>query len=100
LLESAYEECLCHELSIRDLAFERQVSVPVHYKVVRLDCGYRADLIVAGAVVLELKTVDQLAPIHDAQRLTYLRLLKVRCGLLINFRVDVLKNGIRRRVLD
>jgi GxxExxY protein len=100
LLESAYEECLCHELSLRNLPFERQVAVPVSYKGVRLDCGYRADLVVSGAVVLELKTVDLLAPIHDAQLLTYLRLLQIRRGLLINFRVDVLKNGIRRRVLD
>ncbi len=99
LLESAYEECLCHELHIRGLRFLRQVELPIVYKTVRLDCGYRIDLLVEDAVVVELKAVDALTDIHDAQLLTYMKLLHKRVGLLINFNVALLKNGIRRRVL-
>ena len=99
LLESAYEECLCYELSLRGLAFKRQVELPIVYKGVRLDCGYRIDLLVADAVVVELKSIEGILPVHQAQLLTYLRLSGKRVGLLINFNVDVLKNGIVRMVL-
>jgi len=98
LLESAYEECLCHELSLRGLAFQRQVELPVVYRGVRLDCGYRMDVVVEGAVVVELKTVDRLLPIHEAQMLTYLKLYRRQVGLLMNFNVPVLKDGIKRMV--
>ena len=99
LLESAYEECLCYELSRRDVRFERQVPSPVVYKEVRLDCGYRIDILVADTVVLELKCVEKILPIHEAQLLTYLRLANKRVGLLSNFNVPVLRDGIKRRVL-
>lgn len=99
LMESVYEECLCHELRLRSVPFQRQLTVPVRYKGIRLDCGYRLDLLVGNAVVVELKTVPSILPVHEAQLLTYLRLLEVRVGLLINFDVRVLKNGIVRRVL-
>jgi len=100
LLESAYEECLARELTLRNLTFERQKPVPVVYKDVKLECGYRMDLLVEGRVVLELKSVEALAPVHDAIVLTYLRLAGVRLGLLINFNVAVLKDGIKRFVMD
>ncbi|MHB8519438.1 MAG: GxxExxY protein [Limisphaerales bacterium] len=99
LLESAYEECLCHELSFRRVPFQRQVALPVCYKGVQLDCGYRLDLLVADQVVVELKSIDRFEAIHDAQLLTYLRLSKRKVGLLINFNVPLLKDGIVRRVL-
>jgi GxxExxY protein len=99
LLESAYEECLCHELHLRKLAFRRQVELPVQYKGLKLDCGYRIDLLVSDTVVVELKAVPRLLPVHEAQLLTYLRLSGKRVGLLINFDVSVVKNGIIRRVL-
>jgi GxxExxY protein len=99
LLESAYEECLCHELHLRGLSFHRQVALPVEYKGMQLDCGYRLDLVVEDAVVVELKAVERLLPIHEAQLLTYLRLNGSKVGLLLNFNVSVLKNGIIRRVL-
>jgi GxxExxY protein len=99
LLESAYEECLCRELSLRGLAFQRQVVLPVAYKGVQLDCGYRLDLLVADQVVVELKSVDRLDDIHAAQLLTYLRLSRRKVGLLINFNVPLLRQGILRRVL-
>jgi GxxExxY protein len=98
LIESAYEECLCHELSVRGLSFQRQVSLPVRYKKVKLDCGYRLDIVVEDAVVLELKSVESLQGIHEAQLMTYLRLSNKPVGLLINFNVPVLKDGIVRRV--
>jgi GxxExxY protein len=98
LMESAYEECLCHELSARGLAFQRQVPLPVRYKKVKLDCGYRMDLVVDQVVVLELKAVDALHPLHEAQRITCLKLSGLPVGLLINFNVGVLKDGIVRRV--
>lgn len=100
LLESAYEECLAHEMRLRGLNFERQVPLPVAYKGVTLDCGYRLDFLVERAVVLELKALDALQPIHEAQLLTYLRLGGWAVGLLINFNVLVLKNGIKRVVLN
>ena len=99
LLESAYEECLCHELHLRGLEFRRQVDLPVMYKGLRLDCGYKLDLIVQNEVILELKSVEKLHPIHEAQLLTYLRLAEKRVGLLINFNVLQLTQGIIRRVL-
>ena len=99
LLESAYEECLCHELTLRGLPFERQRPLPVHYKGRRLDCAYRIDLLVADAVVVEIKAVNSIEPIHEAQLLTYLKLGGWKLGLLINFNVPVLKDGIRRRIL-
>jgi len=99
LLESAYEECLCHDLQLAGLSFERQRPLPVEYKGIRLECGYRLDLLVENAVVVEIKAISAIEPIHEAQLLTYLRLGGWRVGLLINFNVPVLKNGIRRRVL-
>ena len=95
-LESAYEECLCYELSDAGLVFKRQVQLPVSFKMVKLDCGYRMDIVVSASLVLEIKTVEKLLPIHQAQLLTYLRLSGLRTGLLINFNVPVLKNGIKR----
>ncbi len=92
LLESTYEMCLCRELVIRGIPFERQVPIPVEYKGVKLDCGYRADIVVD-------ETIDSLLPIHDAQLLSYLKLGGWKIGLLINFNVELLKNGLRRRVL-
>ena len=99
LLESTYEMCLCRELSLREIPFERQVPIPVEYKGVKLDCGYRADVIIDGTILLEMKAIDSLLPVHDAQLLTYLRLGGWKIGLLINFNVELLKHGLRRRVL-
>ena len=99
LLESTYEMCLCRELSIREIPLERQVPIAVEYKGVKLDCGYRADIVVAGMILAEIKAIDSLLPIHDAQLLSYLKLGGWKIGLLINFNVELLKNGLRRRVL-
>jgi len=99
LLESAYEECLCHELSLRRLSFERQRPLPLEYKGVRLDCGYKLDLAVESKVVVELKCVEKLTPVHKAQLLTYMKLGGFRVGLLINFNVPVVKDGIVRMIL-
>lgn len=99
LLESAYEECLSRELSLRQMSFDRQVPLPVEYKGLRLDCGYRVDLVVAKAVVVELKAVEGLLPIHEAQILTYMRLGGWKIGLLTNFNVPVLIKGVRRLAL-
>ena len=99
LLESAYEECLCHELHLRGLDFKRQVALPLLYKGLKLDCGYKLDLIVQDQIILELKAVEKLLPIHEAQLLTYLRLTGKRVGLLIKFNVPLLTQGIIRRVL-
>src|SRR5262249_12787883 len=93
LLESAYEECLCHELRLRNVAFERQVSVPDFYKGVNLDCGYRIDLHVARAVIVELKCVERVLPVHEAQLLTYMHLTGSTVGLIFNFHIDVLTRG-------
>jgi GxxExxY protein len=100
LLESAYEECLAHELSFANISFERQVPLPVIYKSLQLDCGYRLDFLVEKTVVVELKAVDALQGIHDAQLLTYLKLGGWPIGLLINFNVPVLKKGIKRMVYN
>jgi GxxExxY protein len=97
LLESAYEECLCFELASAGIRFERQKPLPVEYKGVRLDCGYRLDLVVEGTIVVELKAIEKVLPIHEAQLLTYLKLTKLPLGLLINFNVPLLKEGITRR---
>jgi GxxExxY protein len=99
LLESAYEECLCYEFQQSGLQYQRQVALPVHYKEVRLDCGYRMDLVIASQLIIELKTVERLLPVHDAQLLTYLRLSGLRTGLLLNFNSSLLKDGLRRLVL-
>ena|SRR5438270_6208957 len=99
LLESVYEECLCHELTLRGLAFKRQIPVPLIYKGKSLDCNFRLDLVVEDLVLVELKTVNQILPIHEAQLLTYMKLMEKRVGLIINFNVSVLKNGILRRIL-
>ena len=99
LLESAYEECLCHELHLRGLSFKRQIELPVLFKGLKLDCGYKIDVIVEDAVVLELKCVERIHPIHEAQLLTYMKLSGKRTGLLINFNVPLLTRGIVRRVL-
>jgi GxxExxY protein len=99
LLESAYEECLCREIFIRGGKLQRQIEVPVADKGVRLDCGYRIDLLVNDSVVVEIKSVEQLLPVHEAQLMTYLRLHEKKVGLVINFNVPVLKRGIIRRVL-
>jgi GxxExxY protein len=99
LLESAYRTCLCRELSLRGINFQTELSLPVQYKGVQLNCGYRIDVLVADLVVVEIKTVEAIAPVHDAQLLTYLRLGGWKVGLLINFNVAVLKHGIHRRIL-
>jgi GxxExxY protein len=98
LLESAYEECLCYELSQRGLKFERQVPLPVAYKEIKLACGYKMDLLVEGLVVVELKTVESLLAVHSAQLLSYLRLSGKPVGLLINFNSPTVKSGLKRIV--
>jgi GxxExxY protein len=98
LLESAYEECLAYELSKAGLRFERQRPLPVHYKEVQLDCGYRLDLVIEDALIIELKAVTELHPIHEAQLLTYLKLDRKSLGLLVNFNVPALKQGVKRVV--
>ena len=99
LLESAYEECLCFELQSHAVPFRRQAPLPVVYKSVKLECGYRMDIVVENQLVVEVKTVEKLMPIHDAQLLTYLKLSGIHAGLLLNFNTPVLKNGIKRLVL-
>jgi GxxExxY protein len=99
LLESVYEECLCHELSRRGMSFQRQAHLPVLFKGARLDAGLRLDLVVEDRVVVEVKAMERSLPLHEAQLLTYLKLSGKRVGLLVNFNVSVLKDGIVRRVL-
>jgi len=98
LLESSYEVCLAHELAKKGLHFERQKELPITYQEVRIDCGYRIDLLVESEVIVELKAIDKLQPIHQAQLLTYLKLSGCKVGLLINFNVRILKDGIKRLV--
>jgi GxxExxY protein len=98
LLESAYEECLCHELSLRGVSFERQKPLPVEYKGTKLDCGYRLDIIVENTIILELKSCEKIEPIHKAQLLTYLKLSGLHLGLLLNFNLPVMRDGIIRIV--
>ena len=100
LLESVYEECLAYELNRRHIPFERQKPIPVVYHEVHLDCGFRLDLLVDSLVVVELKAVDELAPIHQAQMLTYLKLTGCKLGLLLNFNEAKLRDGIKRVVLN
>jgi len=99
LLESAYQTCLARELTLRGIPFESEVPLPLSYKGSQVECGYRLDLLVDGKVVVELKAVDALLPVHEAQLMTYLRLSGCRVGLLINWHVPVLKDGVKRRVL-
>lgn len=99
LLESAYEECLCHELSLRNIPFQKQVPLPVVYKGTKLDCGYRVDLLVKDEVVVELKAIESILPIHEAQALTYMRLGSWKVGLIINFNTPIVVKGIKRLVL-
>ncbi len=96
LLESAYETCLCHELQLRNIIFERQKPLPVIYKGDKLDCGYRLDVVVQGMLVLEVKACDRIEPIHQAQLLTYLKLSGLSLGLLLNFNVPVMRDRIVR----
>lgn len=98
LLESEYEECLCYELSQAGLKFNRQVPLPVAYKDVNLDCGYKMDIVVEDQVIIEMKAVERLIPVHEAQLLSYLKLHNKKVGLLMNFHVPVLKNGLKRIV--
>ena len=98
LLESAYEECLCYELAQAGLPFERQVSLPVSYRGVKLDCGYRMDIVVDDRVIVEVKTVERLIAVHEAQLLSYLKMADKRVGLLLNFHTAILRNGIKRMV--
>lgn len=99
LLESTYEQCLAHELKTADIPFKLQHPLPVAYKNIRLNCGYRIDILVDDRMILELKSVDALLPIHQAQLLTYMKLAQISIGLLINFNVKLLKDGIKRLIL-
>ena len=98
LLESAYEQCFCTEIASRGLSFERQVHLPVHYKGSLVECGYRLDVVVDNLVVIEIKSVSKLEPVHVAQLLTYLKLSGMKLGFLLNFNSSLMKNGIRRVV--
>ena len=98
LLESAYEECLCKELGLRDLSIERHKPLPLEYKGDKLDCGYRLDVVVEQAIIIELKACKEIEPIHKAQLLTYLKLSKLSLGLLLNFNVPLMRDGIVRIV--
>ncbi len=100
LLESAYEQCLCHELNIRNISFERQKELPVVYKQLKLDCSYRLDIFVEKAIILELKSCEKIEPIHKAQLLTYLKISKTSLGLIMNFNTPVMRDGIIRIVND
>ena len=99
LLESAYEACLCYEFDLRQIPYTRQVILPLVYKSKRVDCGYRADVIVAGKVIVEVKAVETVTDLHKAQLLTYLRITGKKIGLILNFNTVVLKDGIIRQVL-
>jgi GxxExxY protein len=99
LLESTYEQCLAHELNIVGIPFKLQHPLPVEYKDIKLDCGYRIDLLVDDELIVELKSVDKVLPIHQAQLLTYMKLSDIKIGLLMNFNVKYLKEGIKRMVL-
>ena len=100
LLESAYEQCLAHELSLRDIPFERQKAIPILYKGLHLDCGFKLGFLVGGLVILELKAISEIAPIHEAQLMTYLKLTDCKLGLLLNFNSLRLRNGIKRLALN
>lgn len=100
LLESAYEECMAYELTLQRIPYDRQIPLPIFYKGHQLDCSYRLDLLVAKSVVVEIKAIEAFQPIHEAQLLTYLKLGGWKVGLLLNFNVPLLKQGIKRMVLD
>ena len=95
LLESTYHQCLCYELRLRKIDFRSELPMPVEYKGVKLDCGYRIDLLIEDEIIVELKSVERLMPIHDAQILSYMKLAKIKQGFLINFNVKLLKNGLK-----
>ena len=99
ILESAYEQCLAHELSLSGIPFKLQFPLPVNYKNIKLDCGYRIDRLVDDKLVVELKSVDKITGVHQSQILTYMKLSEMKIGLLINFNVELLKSGIKRLVL-
>jgi len=99
LLESTYEQCLAHEMKLTEMSFKIQHPLPVEYKGIKLDCGYRIDLFIENSLIVELKSVDKVLPIHQAQLLTYMKLANIGIGLLINFNVQYLKSGIKRMVL-
>jgi GxxExxY protein len=99
LLESAYEECFCHELKLGSVAFERQKQLPLEYKGIKLDCGYRMDVVADDKAVVEIKYVERILPVHEAQLLTYLKLSGLRVGLIINFHTRFIKDGIKRLAL-
>ena len=99
LLESAYQKCLAYEFSHAHILFELEKPIPVKYKDTILDCGFRADIIVNNSIILEIKAVEQLLPIHEAQLLTYMKLTQIRLGMLINFNVKLLRDGIKRMIL-
>ncbi|MBT7358090.1 MAG: GxxExxY protein [Candidatus Marinimicrobia bacterium] len=99
LLESAYEKCLMKEFELSNISFKSQIELPLEYKGIRVDAGYRIDLIVKEKVIIELKAVESLIPVHEAQLLTYMKLTGIRVGMLMNFNVPVLKDGIKRMVL-
>ena len=99
LLESAYEECLCYELKEHQVPFERQVPLGIDYKGARLECGYRMDIVIARSLVIEIKSIERLLPLHEAQLLTYMKLSRIRTGLLLNFNAMLLKDGIKRMVI-
>ena len=99
LLESAYQRCLAHELHLNNIPFETEAPLPIEYKGTRLDCGFRMDILVGNAIILELKSVEALHPIHEAQFLSYMKLASLQYGFLINFNVPILKNGLRSFVL-
>ena len=99
LLESAYQQCLCHELRLNNIDFQKEKPLPVNYKGCRLDCGYRIDIMVEDEIILELKSIEQLQPIHEAQILSYMKLSGVKQGFLINFNVNLLKDGLKSFVL-
>ena len=98
LLESVYEVCLCHELGLRGIEHSRQVKLPVHYKGAQLDADFRIDILIPGQLIIEVKSVERMLGVHEAQLLTYLKLSKIRVGLLLNFNVPVLKDGMKRLV--
>jgi GxxExxY protein len=99
LLESAYEECYCHELKLRDVSLERQKPIPLEYKGIKLECGYRMDVVAERKAVVEVKCVEKILPVHEAQLLTYLKLSGLQVGLIINFHSQFIKDGIKRLVL-
>ena len=100
LLESTYQQCLAHELKLQNINFEMEYPLPVNYKGIHLDCGYRIDLLIEREIILELKSVEQLKGIHEAQLLTYMKLANIKQGFLINFNVPLIKDGIQRIVND